>query len=98
MWSVYILRCSDGTFYTGITKDIGKRTQAHNQGRGARYTRCRRPVKLVYMEPALDRPSALRREAQIKRLSRARKKELIQWNTIDSGGHHERYPDTSELE
>lgn len=77
MWRVYILSCSDGSFYTGISNDVPKRVEAHNRGRGARYTRGRRPVRLVYVEPARDRSVALRREVQIKRLSKAKKIALI---------------------
>lgn len=75
-WWVYILRCRDATLYTGITTDPAARLAAHNAGRGARYTRGRRPVMLLHLEPAADRPTAQRREAEIKRLSRARKQDL----------------------
>ena len=73
-WWVYVLRCADGSLYTGITTDVSRRLAEHNGGRvGARYTRSRRPVQLVYAEAACDRAEALRREAAIKRLDRARK-------------------------
>ena len=74
-WCVYILRCADGSFYTGITTDPSRRLAEHNGDgpRGARYTRSRRPVELVYAEPAPSRHAAARREAAIKRLDRARK-------------------------
>jgi putative endonuclease len=74
-WCVYMLRCADGTLYTGITTDVLRRVAEHNgeRGPGARYTRSRRPVQLVYVEAAPDRAAASRREAQIKRLDRARK-------------------------
>ena len=75
---VYILRCGDGTLYTGCTNDLPRRLQAHQSGRGAKYTRSRRPVELVYQETAADRSAALCREAQIKRLSRQEK-----WNLIE---------------
>lgn len=74
-WCVYMLRCADGTLYTGITTDVARRVAEHNgdSGLGARYTRSRRPVALVYAEPADNRADASRREAAIKRLDRARK-------------------------
>ena len=79
-WYVYIVRCRDDTLYTGITTDLARRLAEHNglRGeRGARYTRAHRPVELVYSESAEGRAQALRRERAIKRLSRARKLELI---------------------
>ena len=75
---VYILRCADGTLYTGWTNDMQKRLAAHNDGRGAKYTRSRRPVLLVYEEECEDKSAALRREAALKRLSRAEKLKLIE--------------------
>lgn len=74
---VYILRCSDGTLYTGSTNDVDRRLAAHNQGKGAKYTRGRGPVTAVYREPCPDKAAALRREAAIKRLTRAQKLALI---------------------
>lgn len=74
---VYILRCRDGTLYTGITNDLNRRLAAHNNGTGAKYTRVRRPVEVVYQEPCADRGAALRREAAIKRLTRAEKERLF---------------------
>ena len=74
---VYILRCGDGTLYTGCTNDLPRRLQAHQSGRGAKYTRSRLPVELVYQEAVPDRSAALRREAAIKRLDRWRKLALI---------------------
>jgi len=73
----YIVECSDGTFYTGWSTDPERRERQHNAGRGARYTRDRRPVRLVYIEEQPDKPSALRRERKIKSLPRAKKKKLI---------------------
>ena len=73
----YILECSDGTFYTGWSTDPQRRERQHNAGRGARYTRDRRPVRLVYVEELSDKPSALRRELRIKRLPREKKLKLI---------------------
>ena len=75
---VYILECSDKTFYTGWTKNIEKRIQEHNGKDGAKYTRSRRPVKLVYAETYPSLSEALRREAGIKKLSRGEKVGLIQ--------------------
>ena len=76
-WQVYILRCRDGSFYTGITTNLDQRTKDHNRGRGSKYTAYRHPVKLVYSEPHPDRSSALKREAQIKGWPRSKKKNLI---------------------
>ena len=76
-WLVYILECGDGTLYTGITDDLDKRLKAHNTGRGAKYTRGRGPLTLRYREKCADHGAALRREAEIKRLSRQQKWILI---------------------
>ena len=73
----YILECSDGTFYTGWTTDPARREKEHNTGRGARYTRTRRPVRMVYQEELPDKISALKRELAIKAMSRQRKARLI---------------------
>ncbi|MCR4407920.1 MAG: GIY-YIG nuclease family protein [Anaerolineae bacterium] len=73
----YILECADGTLYTGWAEDLAHRVQAHNAGRGARYTRGRRPVRLVYWERHPSRGVAQRREAVLRRLSRAQKQQLI---------------------
>jgi len=75
---VYILQCADGTLYTGWTMDLERRLQAHNRGQGARYTRARRPVRLVYQEEQPTRSAAQKREAAIRRLSRADKLRLIE--------------------
>ena len=77
---VYILRCADSTFYTGWTTDIEARVNTQNSGSGAKYTRGRRPVSLVYYEELPDRSAALKREAAIKRLPRNKKLELIASN------------------
>lgn len=74
---LYLLRCADGSIYTGICTDVARRLRQHNAGRAARYTASRRPVVLVYEETFATRGEALRREAVIKKLSRARKLELI---------------------
>ena len=76
-WSVYVLRCGDGTLYTGIAKDVSARIAKHNLGKGAAYTRTHRPVSLVYSEVKFTRSGALIREAALKRLPRARKEQLI---------------------
>jgi len=79
IWHVYMVRCSDGTLYTGIAKDLEKRIEAHNSGKdGARYTRSRRPVKLVYSEQAESKSAAARLEYQIKRLPRTKKKRMLE--------------------
>lgn len=75
-WYVYIVRCADSSLYTGIARDVSRRIDQHNAGDGAAYTRTRRPVTLVHQEPACDRGAALRREAAIKRLNVAAKREL----------------------
>ena len=76
-WYVYILRCGDGTLYTGITTDVPRRLQMHRSGRGAKYTRGRQPLELVYTEACDDHSQALKREWQIKQLPRAEKEKLI---------------------
>ncbi|MEN6414512.1 MAG: GIY-YIG nuclease family protein [Veillonellales bacterium] len=73
----YIVECADGTYYTGWTTDLDKRLKAHNQGRGARYTRGRGPVRLVYSEVHTDRRQAQSREEIIKQFSRKEKERLI---------------------
>lgn len=75
---VYILECSDGSLYTGIAKDVNKRLQEHNSSdKGAKYTKTRRPVKLLYSEDANDRSEASKREYAIKKLNRLQKLNLI---------------------
>jgi len=76
-WHVYIIQCSDGLLYTGISSDLKRRVKEHNSGNGCRFTRCRAPVKLKYREIVFNRPQALIREAAIKRLPRKKKLELI---------------------
>ena len=77
-WKLYILRCGDGSLYTGITTDVDKRLEAHQSGKGAKYTRGRGPLKLVYREECADHSAALRREWEIKQLPREEKEKLIQ--------------------
>ena len=76
VWILYLLRCRDGSLYCGVTNDVARRLAAHDAGRGARYTRGRGPVELVYQESCGDRSAALRREAAVKRLSTAGKRRL----------------------
>lgn len=79
----YIVKCADGSFYTGWTTDIERRLKCHNAGKGAKYTRPRLPVELVYFESFETKEEAMRREAAIKKLSRERKEQLVaQWQEI----------------
>ena len=78
MHYVYLVRCADSTLYCGWTTDLEKRVRAHNSGKGAKYTRSRRPVKLVYAEEFAEKQEALSREWHLKRLSRAEKNRLIE--------------------
>ena len=73
----YMLKCKDGSLYTGWTTDLDKRVACHNAGKGAKYTRARRPVELVYFEQFQTREEAMRRECEIKKLTRKQKEELI---------------------
>lgn len=77
MHYVYIVKCSDGTYYTGYTNDLEKRLLAHNAGKGAKYTRNRLPVEMVYFEEYEDKSEAMKREYAIKRLTRKQKEKLI---------------------
>jgi len=77
MYYAYILRCADGSLYTGYTNDPERRLRVHNSGKGAKYTRSRLPVELAYSEGFEDKSAAMRREAEIKRLTRAEKLALI---------------------
>jgi putative endonuclease len=76
-WRVYVLRCGDGSLYTGVTNDLARRLSAHARGRGGSYTRSHLPVILVHEERVRDRGAALRREAEVKRLARAEKLLLV---------------------
>lgn len=76
-WFVYIIRCGDGTLYTGVTVDVQRRLTAHRAGKGAKYTRGRGPLELVYAQEQPDKSAALRRELQIKKLTRPQKEQLI---------------------
>lgn len=77
-WYVYIVRCSDASLYTGVAKELASRVAQHNAGKGAKYTRSRRPVQLVYSETAPDHGAALRREMEIKRLPAVAKRRLCE--------------------
>jgi putative endonuclease len=79
-WHVYILRCRDGSLYTGCTNDLENRIEAHNAGKGAKYTASRLPVQLVYTESADSKSAAMQREIQIKRWTKAKKEALIAGN------------------
>ena len=76
-WFLYIVRCADGSLYTGITNDVSRRCQQHNAGTASRYTRSRLPVELVYQESQASRSVALKRELAIKSMSREEKESLI---------------------
>ena len=77
LWSIYVVRCSDGTLYCGISNNITKRIDAHNNGKGAKYTKSRLPVSLVYSEEIGTMSAAMRRERQIKKMTRRQKNDLI---------------------
>jgi len=79
MWYVYILRCKDDSFYTGISVDVEKRVKRHNSPKGAKYTRTRRPVELLYTEKFNTKIEAIKREIEIKRFSRENKRRLIKF-------------------
>jgi putative endonuclease len=82
-WFVYIVKCSDGTLYCGATNDLEKRIEKHNSGKGAKYTRTRVPVVIVFSETALNKSAAFKRECAIKKMSRTRKLELIKGHAGD---------------
>jgi putative endonuclease len=82
MYLVYILRCSDGSLYTGITNDLARRLAQHKKGAGGHYTRSRRVIKVVYTEECSDKSSALKREAEIKKWTRMKKLALIRDATL----------------
>lgn len=76
-WYIYILECRDGSFYTGVTNNLEKRQEKHNQGKASRYTRARLPVKLLYSEKFRSRAAAQKRECALKSLNRKEKEKLI---------------------
>lgn len=88
-WHVYIVECVDGSLYTGISTDVDARVSLHNQGKGAKYTRSRAPVKLVYMESVETKGEALRREIAIKKLSAKAKHELLAANQLHKSANVE---------
>ena len=77
MWYIYIIQCRDGKLYTGITNNLNRRLTEHNLGRGCRFTRSRKPVKLVYCQKLPGKSEALRREIEIKKLNRSQKLDLV---------------------
>ncbi len=81
-WSLYIAECADGSYYTGIAKDVEKRIETHNSGKGSKYTATHAPVKLLFQEPQADYSAALRREYQIKRLPKHRKVRFVAGETL----------------
>jgi predicted GIY-YIG superfamily endonuclease len=83
-WHLYILKCSDNTFYTGITNDLQRRLVMHNSGKASRYTRSRLPVILIYQERCQNRSSALKKECRMKSLSRKEKEDYIMLMSRDS--------------
>ena len=82
MWTLYILKCRDGSLYTGITTDVDHRVKTHNAGRGGAYTRSRKPVRLLFREADANRSSALKREAQLKSWSRFEKIEFCRGRVV----------------
>lgn len=82
MYFIYILKCSDGTLYTGYTNNLEKRIEAHNDGKGAKYTRSRRPVEMVYSEKFRSKSKALKREWEIKKMERVDKLWLVAGNVV----------------
>jgi len=88
-WYLYVVECSDGTFYTGVTTDIPRRVNEHNtSARGAKYTRSRRPVRTVYWRKMEDKSSAQTEESKFKRLSRKQKQEIISSHLLEKIGEH----------
>ena len=81
-WVCYIIRCADDTLYCGITNDLEQRLAAHNAGEGAKYTRGRGPVRLVHVEQCADKSAALKREMQIKQMTRIEKQKLYTRNAV----------------
>jgi predicted GIY-YIG superfamily endonuclease len=77
VWFVYILECSDGSFYTGISNDVAARLKQHNEGKGSKYIRSKRPAALIYSEELDTKSQALKREAEIKGLTRNEKEQLV---------------------
>lgn len=84
MWTVYILLCEDGSFYIGSTNDLSKRFLKHQKGNGGRYTRSHKPIKIIYQEKYVTRSRALKREIELKKLSRIEKEALISKTTVSN--------------
>ena len=80
-YSVYILKCKDGSLYTGISKDVAERIRLHNEGKGAKYTKSRRPVALKYIESGFAYGNAIKREIEIKRMKKSKKLDLLKGRT-----------------
>ncbi len=91
MWNVYILKCSDDSYYTGVTSDLDKRLVRHNLGQAVEYTKLRRPVELLYVEEFENKKEALKREVQIKKYGRKNKEHLIQY------GHGQNVPSSQQI-
>jgi putative endonuclease len=91
-WTLYIAECADGSYYTGIAKDVEKRIETHNSGKGSKYTAAHGPVRLVFQEPQGDYSTALRREYQVKKVPKARKTRLIGGETLPPPGSKGKMP------
>jgi putative endonuclease len=87
MYTIYILRCSDNTLYTGVAKDLQKRVESHRNGKGSKYVRARLPCELVYSESCADRSAAQRREYEIKQMKREEKEKLLPRQTNQDQPH-----------
>jgi predicted GIY-YIG superfamily endonuclease len=85
-WSLYVLKCKDGTYYTGITNDLSRRVKQHNEGTASRYTRSRGPVKVIFQEPCRGKSSALKKEYAVKSLTRKMKEEYMRAKKIGVRG------------
>ncbi len=81
-WYLYILQCCDGTLYTGVTNNLDRRLELHNSGKASRYTRGRRPVEILYWEPCRSRSGALKKEYEIKNLTRRQKEDYVHLHAI----------------
>ncbi|OIP77505.1 MAG: endonuclease [Parcubacteria group bacterium CG2_30_44_11] len=89
LYVVYMLECADGTYYIGVTRDLNRRLSEHNEGKkGAKYTKVRRPVRVVYSELAIDRSAALKREYALRQLTRVQKSALVQKYSLKLVGDH----------
>lgn len=84
-WWLYVLVCRDGSWYTGITNDVGRRLEMHEKGTASKYTRSRRPVRMIYQEPCRNRSEALKKEAAVKRMRKAKKEEYVRCHGAGKG-------------